>query len=120
MYHRSTAANPPTGLMAVQSGLTSILVSWTAPASGGATVTGYRIFNQTGGGSVQSVTVGASTSAINHILSGLQSGETYSISIVALSSTFPSTVVGPETVTIEGELLYISCAYNMYTFLKCV
>ena len=95
-------ANPPTGLTAVQDSLTSILVSWTAPASGGANVTGYRIFYQIGGGSEQSVPVGAS--ATNHTLTGLQSGATYSISIVALSSTLPSTVVGPETVIIEGVL----------------
>ena len=95
-------ANPPTGLTAVQSGPTSILVSWTAPASGGANVTGYRIFNQTGG-SVQSVDV--EPTATSHTLTDLQSGATYNISIVTLSSTFPSTVVGPVTVTIEGALL---------------
>ena len=113
------AADPPTGLMAVEDSPTSILVSWTAPASGSAIVTGYRISYQTGGGSVQSVTVGPT--AISHILTGLQSGSTYNISIVALSGTLPSTVVGPETVIIEGELLYISCAYdNIYILAMCV
>ena len=89
--------------MAVQDGPTSILVSWTAPASGGDSRTGYRIFYQTGGGSVQSVTVRAT--AIHRTLTGLQSEViTYSISIVALSNTLPSAVVGPETV--EGELQF--------------
>ena len=106
-------ANPPTGLVAVQSALTSIQVSWTAPASGGASRTGYRIFNQTGG-SEENVDVGPT--ATSHTLTGLQSGATYSISIVALSSTLPSTVVGPVTVIIEGALLYISCAYNNYVY----
>ena len=98
-----TDANPPTDLTAVQASPTSILVSWTAPASGDANVNGYRISYQTGGGSVQSAN--ASADATNHTLTGLQSGATYSISIVALSSTLPSTVVGPATVIIEGELL---------------
>ena len=98
-----TAATPPTGLTAVQDSLTSILVSWTPPASGGASRTGYRISYQIDGGSEQSVDVGAT--ATNHTLTGLQSGATYSISIVARSNQLPSTVVGPVTVTIEGALL---------------
>ena len=103
-FHITTAANPPTGLMAVQDSLTSILVSWTAPASGGASHTSYRIFNQTGGGSEQSVTVGPT--ATSHTLTGLQSGATYSISIVARSNQLPSARVGPEmVVTVKGELM---------------
>ena len=90
--------------MAVQDRLTSILVSWTAPASGGASRTGYRIFNQTGGSSVQTVTVGA-TATSHTLTTGLQSGATYSISIEALSSQLPSARVGPEMVVVKGELL---------------
>ena len=97
---RSPVVNPPTGLMAVQDGLTSILVSWTAPASGGATFTGYRISYQTGGGSEQNVTVGPT--ATSSTLTGLQSGATYSISIVALSGSRSSTVV-----TLEGTYIYM-------------
>ena len=92
---RSLVVNPPSGLMAVQDSLTSILVSWTAPASGGASRTGYRISYQTGGGSEQSVDVGAA--ATNQTLTGLQSGATYNISIVAVSGSCSSTVV-----TVEG------------------
>ena len=89
--------------MAVQNSLTSILVSWTAPAPGGASRTSYHISYQTGGGSEQTVDVG--TNAIHQTLIGLQSGATYSISIEALSSQLPSARVGPEMVTVEGELL---------------
>ena len=87
--------------MAVQNGLTSILVSWTAPASGGATRTRFRIFYQTGGGSERSVDVGAG--ATNHTLTGLLGGVTYNISIVALSDQFPSTAVGLVVTTVERE-----------------
>ena len=104
--------------MAVQDNLTSILVSWTAPASGGAIVTGYRISYQTGGGSEQSVDVGAGATSLP--LTGLQSGATYSISIVALSNQLPSSVVGPETVTIEGALLFHMHTVYVYIFEMCV
>ena len=112
MYHRSTAANPPTGLMAVQNDATSIQVSWTAPASGGATRTGYSISYQTGGGSEQSVDVGASATSITLTI-GIQIGATYSISIVTRSSQLPSTVVGPEAVIIEGIYIaiYFMCIH---------
>ena len=99
----TTAANPPTGLMAVQDSLTSILVSWTAPASGGASRTGYRIFNQTGGGSEQTVIAIDATSLP---LTGLQSGATFSISIEARSNQLPSARVGPVAVVVKGELLF--------------
>ena len=103
------AADPPTALMAVQDGLTSILVSWTAPASGGACVTGYRISYQTGD-SEESVTVG--DAATNSTLTVLQSGATYNISIVALSSTLPSTVVGPGMVNLKGEFTFV-CVHSL-------
>ena len=102
--------------MAVQSDLTSIHAFWIAPASGGASRTGYRIFYQTGGDSELSVDVGAG--ATSHTLTGLQSGATYSISIVALSNTLPSTPDGPEMVTIIGELVCIIdfSLFKRYTF----
>ena len=56
---------------------------------------------------MQSVDVVAT--AISNTLTGLQSGATYSISIEARSSELPSTVVGPEMVTLRGELLFSMC-----------
>ena len=94
--------------MAVQSALTNVLVSWTAPASGGASRTGYRIFYQTGGGSEQSVDVGAG--ATSHTLTRLQSGATYSILIVAVSGPFHSTETSPLIVTFACEFLVLCVA----------
>ena len=105
----TTAANPPTGLMVVQGSLTSILVSWTAPAPGGANVTSYRIFYQTAGGSEQSVDVGPTAISHTLIAIGLQTGATYSFSIVTRSNQLPSATVGPEMVTFRGELLFFMC-----------
>ena len=79
--------SPPTNLMAVQEGFTSIRVSWT-PSSD---ATGY-IISYTGGGGSDSVTVsGGSTET--HILEGLMNGVIYTISIVATLDGSSSTSV---------------------------
>ena len=76
--------HPPTNVTAVQEGPTSIRVSWT-PSSD---ATGYTI-SYTGGGSSDSVTVsGGSTD--ERLLTGLQNGATYTISIMATSTGLPS------------------------------
>ena len=83
-----TGASAPTDLTAVQEGPTSIRVSWTPPSPLGDT-TGYRIDYTSSNGSSDSVTVsGGSTD--NYLLTGLQNGDTYTISIVATSDLFPS------------------------------
>ena len=97
-----TAANPPTNLTAAQSGIISVQVSWTAPASGGALRTGYRIFYQTGG-SEQSVDAAAGVAS--RTLTGLLSGMTYNISIESRSNSLPSAVLGPSVVRIRGEFV---------------
>ena len=70
--------------MAVQEGPTAIRVSWTPPTPLGDT-TGYRIYYS--GGSSGSVDVsGGSTD--NRLLTGLQNGASYTISIVGTSEHF--------------------------------
>jgi len=72
--------------MAVQEGLTGIRVSWTPSTPLGYT-TGYRIYYS--GDSSGSVDVsGGSTD--NHLLTGLQNGASYTISIVSTSEHLPS------------------------------
>ena len=99
-----TAANQPQDLSAIQRNSTEVQVnvSWSAPASGAATVTGYVIYNETTGGSEQIVTVGAA--ATEYTLTGLMNGQTYNISIVALSAQLPSILTAPVSVTL-GQLL---------------
>ena len=99
VYYKSPppAPDPPSGLTASQNGLDSALVSWTAP-SGGAAVTGYTIYYQQEGGERSSASAGAS--ATSATISGLIEGATHSITIVATSNTLPSTVTGPQTITI--------------------
>ena len=91
-------SDPPTGLNATQVGPTSIRVSWTAPVSG-ATVTGYRI-SYSGGTDQGSVDVGASATEYTITITQPQSRLTYSISIITLSSSFPSSMAGPIMVTV--------------------
>ena len=100
MLH-STGADPPTDLSATQVGPTSIRVSWTAPVSG-ATVTGYRI-SYSGGTDQGSVDVGASATDHTITINPPQSPLNYSISIMTLSSSFPSSMVGPVMVTIGKQ-----------------
>ena len=79
-----TAASAPANLTAVQEGPTGIRVSWTPPTPLGDT-TGYRIYYS--GGSSGSVDVsGGSTD--NHLLTGLQNGASYTVSIVGTSEHF--------------------------------
>ena len=90
--------SPPTNVMALQEGPTSIRVSW-SPSSD---ATGYTI-SYTGGGS-DSVTVsGGSTD--NYLLTGLVMEASYTISIVAHSQQFPSDAVVVE-ITLSKKKTY--------------
>ena len=73
-------ASAPYNLMAVQEGLTSVRVSWSPPSPLGNT-TGYRIYYD--GGS-EDITTN------NYLLTGLQNGVSYTISIVGTSLHLPS------------------------------
>ena len=79
-------ASVPTNLTAVQEGPTSIQVSWSPPTPLGDT-TGYRIYYS--GGTSGSVDVSGG-SRNNYLLTGLQNGESYNISLVATSQHLPS------------------------------
>ena len=92
-------------MTAVQDGPTSIRVTWTPPSPLGST-TGYKIF-YTGGSSNGVVDVsGGSTNS--YILTGLSSGETYTISVRSLASVgFSSLPV--ETLTVGlSKLLHLA------------
>ena len=109
-----TAANPPLNLSAIQLTITAVQVSWSAPASGAATVTGYDIYYETTGGSdyEQRVTVGAA--ATEYTLTVLEEERSYSISIVALSNTLPSILTGPILVSLGQQN---TCIINVqYSF----
>ena len=85
MEFHHTGASPPSGVIAVQDGPTSIRVSWTPPSPLGDT-SGYRIYYTRAGGSSDSEDVdGGNTNS--HTLMGLTNGETYTISIVGTSSS---------------------------------
>ena len=79
-------ASAPTNLMAVQEGLTSIRVSWSPPTPLGDT-TGYRIYYSGGSSGSEDVSDGSTD---NYLLTGLQNGYIYTISIMATSQHLPS------------------------------
>ena len=92
-------ASAPTNLMAVQEDPTSIQVSWSPPTPLGDT-TGYRIY-YSGGSSGSEDVIGGSTD--DYLLTGLRSGQTYSISIVATSQHFHSESVAADMEVMLGE-----------------
>ena len=104
MIYFTGVPDPSTDLSATQVGPTSIRVSWTAPVSG-ATVTGYRI-SYSGGSDQGSVDVGTSTTDHTITVTPPQSRLTYSISIITLSSSFPSSMAGPIMVTLGTHNVY--------------
>ena len=99
-------ASAPTNLMAVQEGPTSIRVSWSPPTPLGDT-TGYRIYYS--GGSSGSVNV-SDVSIDNYLLTGLQNGESYTISIVATSQHLPSECIATDLEVMLGEDIHVQVA----------
>ena len=98
--------------MAVQEGLTRVRVSWSPPTPLGDT-TGYRIYYS--GGSSGSVNVsGGSTD--NYLLTGLQNGDSYNVSIVAISQHFFSENVAIDMEVGLGEDLYMCSVVHMYMY----
>ena len=82
--------------MAVQDGLTSITVTWTASSD----TTGYRIsYNSSGGDSGS-----ADISGDNHTLTDLVREDTYTISITATFQTLSSSPVTVEVTLCEPVL----------------
>ena len=103
-------ASPPTEVTAVQDGPTSIRVTWTPPSPLGS-ITGYRIF-YTDGRSNGTVDVSGGN-ANSYTLTGLSSGQTYTISIRSLASvSFSSSPV--ETLAVGlSKLLHLYVDYSV-------
>ena len=95
-------------MTAVQAGPTSITVSWSLSSD----ATGYRIDYNSSGGSSGSMTVSDGSTDME-TLTGLQNGETYTISIVATSDHFYS-----DAVEVSNILLGIP-GYSVYVNLIC-
>ena len=86
MYLYTAPPGPPTGVTAVQSGPTFVSISWTAPTSGGP-VTRYDIYYVANGGPSTS---GGSTNSTSYVLTNLQAGVQYNISVIAVGTSLPS------------------------------
>ena len=80
-----------------QNGVDSVQVSWTPP-SGESAVTGYIIYYQQQDGGHSGSEMARSTTTAT--ITGLMTEATYSITMVATSSTLPSTVTAAVTITI--------------------
>ena len=111
-------ASAPISVMAVQEGPTSIRVSWSPPIPLGDT-TGYRIY-YSGGSSGSVDIIGSSTD--NYILTSLQSGSTYVITIVGTSQHVRSNAVTNEILLGKSYVnyanRYLLTNSNVYLSLK--
>ena len=91
------APSSPSFLNVSQDGQGSVLVSWTPP-SGDPAVTGYIIYYQQDGG--QRFSQSAGSTATNVTIIGLIAGITYSVTMLATSTTLPSNETEAESVMI--------------------
>ena len=106
MYLYPAPPGPPTGVTAVQSGPTSVNVSWTAPTSGGP-VSRYDVYYMAN--RVQSTGVG-STNSTSYVLTNLQFGAQYNISVIAVGTYMPSCgSMVPAALGIVVFFYYILC-----------
>ena len=92
-----TDATPPSGVTAVQAGLTGITVTWTASSD----ATGYRIYytSDSDSGS-ETVSAWRWRHVRQHTLTGLVNGETYAISMISTSQHFPSEAVAAAAISL--------------------
>ena len=98
MHISPVTMQPPTNVEAVQQSTTSIRVSWTPPSD----ATGYIIFYANGGSSNIATVSGGTTN--DQLLTSLQNGDIYTLSIVATSeASLPSVSVEADMVPL-GKL----------------
>ena len=111
-------ASPPTNLTAVQTGPTSIDVSWTPPTPLGDT-TGYIIYYTNDDSGSVNVTIDDG-SIDEYTLTDLQNGETYTISIIATSQHLPSDTVDGNSVILYPGIEYMNIiSSSIYTYITC-
>ena len=102
------APSPPSHLSVSQNGPNSALVCWTAPL-GEPAVTGYIIYYQQQNGG-ERLSVNTNNTTTNITITELNERATYSITMVATSSTIPSTETAALTVTVgTGLPLFQRC-----------
>ena len=83
-------------------------------------MTGYIIYYQQEEEGGQRLSVGAEAAATNASITGLIAGATYSITMVATSSTLPSNETAALTVTIGTIYMYMYCIYvYRYMYIQC-
>ena len=107
MYLYTAPPGPPTGVTAVQSGPTSVSVSWTSPTSGGP-VTRYDIYYVANG---SPSTSGGSTNSTSYVLTYLQVGVLYNISVIAVGTSLPSLSANVTRTLSESHFIIIKVNY---------
>ena len=107
------APSPPADVSVSQSGVNSVLVSWSSP-SGEPAVTGFIIYYQHFGRERLSQSVGST--ANNATITGLIAGS-YFITMVATSSTLPSAETAVESIAL-GIMLHEGIHFKSITIFQ--
>ncbi|MBB2740733.1 UNVERIFIED_ORG: hypothetical protein FHR35_000553 [Microbispora rosea subsp. rosea] len=94
-FKKPAAPSAPTGVTAT-AGDSSATVSWTAPADGGATITGYTVTASPGG--AKATTTGATTATVT----GLTNGTAYTFTVTATNAVGTSAASGPSDPVTPG------------------
>ncbi|HEY5110962.1 MAG TPA: fibronectin type III domain-containing protein, partial [Acidimicrobiales bacterium] len=81
----ATVPNAPTGAAATSNANTQSLVSWTAPANGGATITGYAVRYSSNGGTSWT-TATTSATGTTYTVTGLTNGTAYLFDVAATNA----------------------------------
>ena len=91
--------------MAIQDGLETVRVSWTAPPGGGR----YRVTADPGGISIETL--------VSPRILSLQPG-VYDIQVETLSQHLPGGTVGPISVSVKGELKFTSYSLSLASYIS--
>ena len=100
MQYYSAAGAPPSGVMLVQDGLTSVTVTWTAPSA--TPPTGYRLSVTHVESSSLSLTTDTGATSSSFSLINNQYGD-YSVQVLSLYQDMLPGVSEPAVVTVRGE-----------------
>ena len=99
-------------MTAVQNGPTRVLISW-SPSIG---ATGYRIqYDSTGGHSGSETIDGSDT--VSWSLTGLQNGQTYTISVLATYQDLSSIAIQVEVILSKNIPIFLTLHYDSSLFL---
>ena len=103
------AAEAPTNLELQQNGRFSIEIRWTAPANPPSQGYAFTTIED-----IEDVSAGTSVDSSPHTFQLASQETSVTIRVVGVSRHFPSDVLGPESITLQGENILYNSKYLTY------